>query len=195
MDVFDIQEARINTAGAYVCIDGLYPFVMGWRPNQGRIPVIRMGGHREEGESGWECAKREVYEEASLNIRPLTPRRTYLVDWDQGDSELKEMRWEHATDQEPIPLLVVTYRREGRTSLSLMYLAQADELPAPASEVKGLLLPDKENLHRLCQEALTLEQYLSSGGKAILNGEFDHKLILEPFLQLRLLSKILIAGL
>jgi hypothetical protein len=51
MDVFDIQEARINTAGAYVCIDGLYPFVMGWRPKDGRIAVIRLGGHREEGES------------------------------------------------------------------------------------------------------------------------------------------------
>ena len=190
--VFDIQGARINTAGAYVPIDGLYPFIIGWRPNNGRVPVIRLGGHREEGESGWECAKREVHEEASLKIRPVRPRRTYLVDWDHGEAELKEMCWEGETDQEPIPLLVVTYRREGRTSLSLMYLAQADELPAPACEVKGLLLLDKDDVHRLCREALTLEQYLSGGGKAILNGEFDHKLILEPFIQLRLLSRILL---
>lgn len=193
--VADIQGARINTAGAYVCIDGLYPFVLGWRPNHGRIPVVRLGGHREEGESGWQCARRETYEEAGLKIKPLTPRRTYLTDWDHSEAGLKEMRWEHQTGQEPLPLLAVTYHREGQTTLSLMYLAQANELPAPSSEVKGLLLLDEENIHRLCRERLTLEGYLSSGGKAILKGEFDHNLILEPFIQLRLLSQILMADL
>jgi hypothetical protein len=191
--MFDLQSARVNTAGAYVCIDGLYPFAIGSKPYHGRIPVIRLGGHRDEHETGWQCAVREVYEEASVRIKPIKPQATYLSDGDQIEGDFKEIRWQHETDQENIPILVVSYCREGSMSLSLMYLAQADELPAPSSEIKGLLLLDRKNIHRLCQESLTLNQYLGSGGKAIMNEDFDRSLILEPFAQLRLLSRILIA--
>lgn len=48
-------------------------------------------------------------------------------------------------------------------------------------------------IHRLCREQLTLEEYLRRGGKALLNGEFDQSLVLEPFLQLRLLSRTWVA--
>lgn len=54
----ELQLARINTAGAYVCIDGLYPFAIGIRPHNGQIPIVRLGGHREEHETGWQCAVR-----------------------------------------------------------------------------------------------------------------------------------------
>ena len=187
----DIQNATINTVGAYVCINGLYPFAIGIQPHNGRIPVVRLGGHREEHETGWQCAVREVYEEANLQIEPLLPQTTYLSDWDHIETELQEIQWQHKIEQESIPILVVTYRGEDKMHLSLMYLAHAKGLPTPSSEVKGLLLLKKEEIHSLCQEPLTLEQYLSRGGKAILNAEFDTRLVLEPFAQLRLLSRIL----
>ncbi len=189
--MIDIQHARVNTAGAYVCLDGLYLFAIGIRLHNGHIPIVRLGGHREEHETGWQCAAREVCEEANLQIRPLAPLTTYLSDWDHIETKPQEIRWQHETEGEPIPILVVTYRREDQISLSLMYLAHAEGLPRPSSEVKGLLLLEKEEIHHLCQEPLTLEQYLSRGGKAILNGEFDPGLVLEPFAQLRLLSRIL----
>ena len=191
--MIDLHTARINTAGAYVCIHGYYPFAMGSIPNKGRIPVIRLGGHREEDETGWQCAAREVYEEASIRIAPQIPQTTFLADGDHIEADLQKIQWDHEADKENIPLLVVSYCREGKTSLSLMYLALADKFPTPSSEIKGLLLLERENIHRLCQEPLTLEQYLSSGGKAILNDEFDMSLILEPFTQLRLLSRIWVA--
>jgi hypothetical protein len=75
-----------------------------------------------------------------------------------------------------------------------MYLAQAEDVPMPSSEVKGILLLAKEEIHSLCRESLTLGQYLSRGGKALLNYEFDPNLLLEPFAQLRLLSRILSKG-
>jgi ADP-ribose pyrophosphatase YjhB (NUDIX family) len=191
--VIDIPKAKINTAGAYVCIHGLYPFAIGTQPHQGRIPVFRLGGHREEHENGWQCAVREVYEETTLQIHPLTPPTTYLMpDGDQPGAELETIRWQHETEQEHIPMLVVAYRREGKKLLSLMYLAQTDGFPNPSSEVKGLLLLEREDIHRLCQEPVTLEGYLRGGGKALLNDEFDKSLILEPFTQLRLLSRILL---
>ena len=76
--------------------------------------------------------------------------------------------------------------------LSLMYLAQADRLPIPSSEVKGLLLLDKKDIHRLCREPITLGQYLKNGGKALLNYEYDRGLVLEPFIQLQLLSRMIL---
>jgi len=191
--VIDLQHASINTAGAYVRTHGLYLFAIGAELHHGYIPVFRLGGHREETETGWQCAAREVYEETSLSIRPRIPPRTYWADGDRSEVNLMEIEWKHEGAQENIPLLVVSYCREAKTLLSLMYWAEADEFPAPSSEVKGLLLLDEQNIHRLCQEPLTLGQYLSSGGKAILRGDFDRHLLLEPFIQLRLLSKILLA--
>jgi ADP-ribose pyrophosphatase YjhB (NUDIX family) len=193
--MIDLDNAKINTAGAYLCVQGLYPFSIGSQPHKGRIPVVRLGGHREAGETGWQCALREVQEETGLQVRLLTPPATYLLpDGDRPETELEQIRWQHAGEQEHAPLLVVAYQREGETLLSLIYLAQADELPVPSSEVQGLLLLTPEDVHRLCRERLTLEQYLACGGKAILRHDFDQSLVLEPFLQLRLLSKILMAG-
>jgi 8-oxo-dGTP pyrophosphatase MutT (NUDIX family) len=187
----EIQNARINTAGAYVCIGDSYLFAIGIQPHNGKIPVVRLGGHREENETGWQCAAREVYEEANLYIRPLTPQRTYLSGGEHLESELQEMEWQNKLELEPAPCLVVSHRHEGSMILSLMYLARAEEMPTPSSEVKGLLLPTREEIHRLCREPQTLEQFLRSGGTAIMNAKFDESLVLEPFLQLRLLSWIL----
>ena len=191
--MIDIQNAMVNTAGAYVSIDGLYPFHLGITPWQGRIPVVRLGGHREGDETGWQCAAREVHEETGLRIRPLVPRATYWADGDLPAPELQEIGWDRPGDEGNLPLLVVSYLREGRKLLSLMYLAEAGELPVPSSEVQGLLLPDREKIHWLCQEPRTLEQYLGRGGKAIMTGSFECSLVLEPFIQLRLFARILAA--
>lgn len=189
--MIDFQNARINTAGAYVCIDGYYLFAIGIRPYNGHIPIVRLGGHREGHETGWQCAVREVYEEASLHIRPLGLQMTYAADWDHIEKALQEIQWQICIEQEPGPILVVTYHRENSMHLSVMYLTQAEGLPNPSSEVKGLLLLTQQEIHRLCQESLTLGEYLNRGGRAILNAEFDTTLVLEPFAQLRLLSRIL----
>lgn len=187
----EIQNARINTAGAYICIRGFYLFAIGINPHRGNIPVVRLGGHREEQETGWQCAAREVYEEANLHIQPLPPQRTYLSVGDHLNTELQEIEWQNKTVQEPVPCLVVSHRRERDIILSLMYLAHTEEIPTPSSEVKGLLLLTREEIHRLCREPQTLEQFLGSGGMAIMSAEFDKNRVLEPFLQLRLLSRML----
>jgi 8-oxo-dGTP pyrophosphatase MutT (NUDIX family) len=189
--MINIQSTRINTAGAYVCFNGLYLFAIGFRPYHGHTPIVRLGGHREGHETGWQCAAREVHEEANLLIKPFSPPTTYLSYSDPAETELKEIEWERTTEQEPAPILVVAYQHEENISLSLMYFAHAEGLPTPSSEVKGILLLGEEEIHGLCQESLTLEQYLSKGGKAILSGDFDIRLVLEPFIQLQLLSRIL----
>jgi 8-oxo-dGTP pyrophosphatase MutT (NUDIX family) len=189
--MLDIQNVRINTAGAYVCIEGFYVFAVGILPYKGRIPIVRLGGHREGNETGWQCAVREVYEEANIQIHPISPQTTHLAEWDTRDSELQEIEWHPTSVQEPKPLLVVRYCGESDTHLSLMYLARAEGLPTPSSEVQGLVFLNRNDIHRLCTESITLEQYLDRGGKAMLNGGFDVRMDLEPFAQLRLLDKML----
>lgn len=185
------QNASINTAGAYVHLRGLFLFAVGIRPHKGNIPIVRLGGHREGQETGWQCAVREVYEEADLRITPVATHRTYLVDTAQAENELQITPGSQKIVQEPNPFLVVRYQRQEGASLSVMYLAHTEGTPRPSSEVKGLLLLEKEEIHRLCRETLTLEEFLKQGGRAILNAKFDTQLVLEPFIQLRLLNRIL----
>lgn len=190
--MIDLQRAQVNTAGAYVCINGLHPFAIGARPHNGMTPVVRLGGHREGDETGWQCAVREVFEETTLQIKPKIPPKTYLLpNGDSGDLEVEDIPWQVANEQEPAPFLIVAYPRENQTLLSLMYMVQATGVPIPSAEVRGLLLLNETEIHRLCHEAITLKEYLRCGGTALLNHSFDEDLILEPFLQLRLLSKIL----
>jgi hypothetical protein len=76
-----------------------------------------------------------------------------------------------------------------------MYLAETDENPTPSAEVKGILLLDPNSINQICESSMTLDQYLKQGGKAIFTGQFDQYRTLEPFLQLRILSRLLKAQL
>ena len=92
--MIEIQSARINTAGAYVRLDGLYLFAIESQLHHGCIPITQLGGHREEQETAWQCAARELREEANLQIKPLLSQTTYLADGDHVETELREIRWQ-----------------------------------------------------------------------------------------------------
>ena len=46
--MLDLQNTRVKTERAYVCLDVYYPFAMGSKFHNGNIPGIRLGGHRFE---------------------------------------------------------------------------------------------------------------------------------------------------
>lgn len=186
-----LATAKLNTAGAYVSIQGRYLFALGIEPHHGRIPVVRLGGHREKDETGWQCAVREIREEASLSLRPLRPRLTYLFHAEQPEDGPSALGGWPERKHEPSPFVVVAYVREDESILSLMYLSQADGNPLPSCEVRGLVLLTESEIQDLCRKPTTLRTFLEQGGQVILNGEFDLDRILEPFIQLRLLSGLL----
>jgi len=193
--MLNFNNPQIRTAGAYVAVGGLYPFVIGWKLHNGNIPVIRLGGEIEANETGWACAAREAREEAGIRIRPVHAEKTYLVHAVGQEIEPQEIHWDHDLPGEPKPVLVVAYPPERKPTLSLMYLAQSAEIPVPSAEVKGIVLLDQESIFQICQSSVTLGQYLDRGGKAIFKEQFDQSLILEPFIQLRILSHLLEAQL
>ena len=179
--------ARVVTAGAYVSVGGLVPFVVGPTPSRKGLAVIRLGGHREGSETGWECAAREAYEEAGLAITPVRPSSTFRVHWRQGEPLLSPTEWNQG---DLPPVLVVPRGTPSPDSISLMYLAEAEGTPVASGEVRGLLLLKQSEVRQLCRERTTLKQFLNAGGWASLREEFDPELVLEPGLQLRLLAQM-----
>jgi 8-oxo-dGTP pyrophosphatase MutT (NUDIX family) len=69
--------SQVVTARAYVCIGHLMPFMVGPTLDGRRLAVIRLGGHREDGETPCQCAAREVVHEASLILTDQSPPATF----------------------------------------------------------------------------------------------------------------------
>lgn len=182
---------RVVTAGAYVVLDGRFPFMVGPTPRGDRLAVVRLGGHREGRETPWECAAREAREEAGLAIRPLAPPRTYWFRDGRDPAARAPGDRRSAGLGAVAPLLVIqgSGARAGR--LMPMYLASAAGVAAPLAETRGLLLLSPTEVSRLARAPLTLDGYLRAGGRALLREDLPAHLPLEPFLQLRLLATLL----
>jgi 8-oxo-dGTP pyrophosphatase MutT (NUDIX family) len=177
----------VVTAGAYALLEGRFPFVLGPTPCGDRLAVIRLGGHREAGETPWQCVVREALEEAGLMLRPCRPPTTYWVDarHDRLDSRLD---WRPSKPDEPQPLLF-RVGEDGR--VSAMYLALAEGKPEPRGEVRALLLLTPEEVRRVAVSPLTLAQLRAAGGVVLARDRLPEHLPLEPFPQIRLLAQAL----
>jgi len=196
----NLHLRNVRAAGAYVQIGGLYAFALGWKLFEGKIPVFRIGGHREGRETGWQCAAREATEEACLQIEPLEPCQTFVVypngqeidrqSLDRRDVDLHPLAWDGSKYPGPQPLLAAVYRKNRQTSTSLMYLAQSGQMPTPSAVVRCILLMQPGQVQHICRKPTTLAEYLLSGGHAIGAEPFDNTRILEPFLQARVLAQL-----
>jgi 8-oxo-dGTP pyrophosphatase MutT (NUDIX family) len=183
-------ERRIVTAGAYVRVDQTFPFMVGPTAGGEALGVVRLGGHRERGESSWDCAAREVREEASIDVQPARPPYTYWLHSDDPD-QLRTVKWTlDGSTMEP-PLLVVEGPEAAGRPLSAMYRAFSDDTPSPAAETQGLLLMTTEAIEYVTSTQPTLRDYLAHGFDARPRVPLPLDLRLKPFLQLRVLARLL----
>lgn len=178
---------RAITAGAYVLLNGRFPFMVGPTEQGDALAVVRLGGHCEPGETSWDCAAREVYEEASLQIRPLAPPQIYWIEGDSDAIRLEPGAWCGDPAVAVPPLLIV----KRSIAVSFMYLAHAIGEPVPAAETRGLPLLSPADVLRVARTPLTLDDYLQAGGRALLRETLPTHLPLAPFLQLRCLATLL----
>ncbi len=181
-----MSEININqdvkTSGAYVLYRGLFIFQVGPTEEADKLGVVRLGGHKEFEETALETARREVFEEASMKITPINSSITYhMSEWGNNPSIIQ-------LDEEVAPILVKGNEQE---SLSIMYLSYSENEPSPSSETNGLLLLTPEDIHFICNNKITLNDFIKQNGKAILKGNINRDLFLTPYPQLLFLSKLL----
>ena len=186
--------AAVATAGAYVMVDGRFAFGVGPTPDGKGLAVYRLGGHREAGETPWQCVERELMEEAGLRISPLTPPCTY---WLQLRNEaaskydaLVAGPWPSGSDV-PAPIFVARGIGVNVNRLSAMFLATAEGSLEPLNECHGLLFLTPAEMFDILNRPMTLRQYLRSGGHATLRWKLPEHLPLVAHLQLRVLPALL----
>ncbi|ADY21804.1 NUDIX domain-containing protein [Bacillus paranthracis] len=175
-------DKNVRTSGAYVMYKNSFVFQVGPTSEGDTLGVVRLGGHKEADETAVETAKREVKEEASIDITILnSPTTYYKENWNAQSKKIK-------VENEVNPILIIDSLDE---SLSIMYVAYSKIPPKPSSETNGLLLLSLSDIELICTGKITLNDYINQGGVAILKETMDKELILQSFPQLMFLSELL----
>lgn len=185
---------QVVKAGAFVVYQGRFIFVVGPDRHYPRHGVVRLGGHREPGESPLACAIREVQEEALLAIWPSQPPATY---WAAPEGEPEAGPWPGAgtaaDEGGEVPPLLVTYHPESgsRPRQTAIYLAFVDQPPVPAMETRGLLLLTPAQVQLLAHTPMTLAQCLAAGTKGSFRTPLQMGWPLRPSHHVRTLARLL----
>ncbi|PRT05025.1 NUDIX hydrolase [Bacillus wiedmannii] len=175
-------DKNVRTSGVYVIYKNLFVFQVGPTNKGDTLGVVRLGGHKEDEETAVETAKREVREEATIDITILSsPSTYYKQNW---NAQSKKIKVENEID----PILIIDSPGE---TLSIMYMAYSENEPTPSSETNGLLLLSVSDIRLICSKEITLNDYIKQGGIAILKEKMDKELILQPFPQLLFLEELL----
>ncbi|MGE1126133.1 NUDIX domain-containing protein [Bacillus wiedmannii] len=175
-------DKNVRTSGAYVMYKNLFVFQVGPTSKGDTLGVVRLGGHKEADETAVETAKREVKEEASIDITILnSPTTFYKENWNAQSKKIK-------VENEVNPILIIDSPDE---SLSIMYVAYSKIPAKPSFETNGLLLLSLNHIELICTGKITLNDYINQGGIAILKEKMNKELILQPFPQLMFLAELL----
>ncbi|WLR57483.1 NUDIX hydrolase [Mesobacillus subterraneus] len=176
-----METKHVRTSGAYIMYKGLFPFQVGPTRKGDKLGVVRLGGHREDGESAQDTAIREVFEESSMEIELVNSPITFFKrEWNDTAIKIR-------SSEDIAPILL---KGTDPTASTAMYLAYSNTAPVPSSETNGLLLLSREEISLICTQKITLEKFIAQGGKASLSRKINFGLPLEPFPQLLFLAEL-----
>ncbi|PGM90589.1 NUDIX hydrolase [Bacillus cereus] len=179
--MIDINR-NVRTSGAYVLYNNLFIFQVGPTNKGDTLGVVRLGGHKEYDETAVENAKREVKEEAAIDITILSSPSTYYKEnWNALAKKI-------IVEDEVEPILIINSLDE---SLSIMYVVYSEIQPKPSSETNGLLLLSLKDIELICTGKITLNDFINQGGVTILKEKMNKELVLQPFPQLLFLAELL----
>lgn len=176
-----MQTKHVRTSGAYVLYQGLFPFQVGPTRKGDKLGVVRLGGHREKGESAQDTAIREVFEESSMKINLVTSPITFFK------REWNDIAIKIQSSEDVAPILI---KGSDSTASTAMYLAYSNTVHVPSSETSALLLLSPEDISLICKQKITLEKFIKQGGKALFSQKINFGLPLEPFPQLLFLAEL-----
>jgi 8-oxo-dGTP pyrophosphatase MutT (NUDIX family) len=178
---------KVITAGVYVNVAGFFPFQVGPTKSGTTLGIARLGGHREGNETGWQCASREAYEEASLHVISLIPPATYWA----GITNILALHMGEWLSNVPGDIAPILVTRRNEEYITPIYLCYSHDEPQPCSETKALLLLRPCEIHQIVTETITLGHYLEKGGKILFRENLPEHFFLEPLGHLQLLDKLI----
>ena len=148
MPVISVED--VHTAGVLLREGDRYVFCFGPHSKSDGVYVLRIGGHREAGESPWECAVREAREEADVSVHQIpAPIGVRTTDMFSPVTTLPDrVTIEGHPEQRP---LVVGGSLISGTPRSTLFLATTTEISRPSSEVEGLVILSPVEVIRLAR--------------------------------------------
>lgn len=177
-----ISQKAIKTAGAYLVYQNRFAFMVGPDKTGEKLGIVRLGGHVEAGEDSISCARREIREEASVEIMIAdSPATYYMRDWGTKTGQVIE----GGLYQNPI---LICGNEERAT---VLFLAYTEEALIPATETQGILLLNEKEIQLLCGGEVTLCEYIAQGGQLLQNVEMDPNLKLQPGPHLKFLNQLI----
>lgn len=178
---------HLKTVGSFVLYQNTLAFMIGPDKSGEKLGIVRLGGHIEENENYLQALKREIKEEASINIKLIDlPSCFYKKSWDERDYyEITEnIPWE-------IKPLIIT----GDTiSSTAVFLAYTEELPKPSSEAYGIIFLKENDIKDICRKKLCLNDFLKNGGKLIQQKEIDYGMEMRAGVHLTFLNRLMEQG-
>ncbi len=174
----------IKTVGAIINVDGRFAFMFRRNGKTKHLNIVRLGGHVEENESAIEALRRELMEEAKLEVdivsAPIQLERRHWY--------ARSKRRSEQVVAGKVPLLLKGW---GRDNPSLIYLCYANETPVPDHETFGIVLLRKEDVVQLCKGPLFIREFLLRGGQLITQGEINDLEVLEAGPHVKFLRDLL----
>ena len=167
-----------------------FVFAFGPTPDGSRLAVVRLGGHIMDDESWIQCVTREISEEADIIPELINPVSTYWHESGSAHDNLVQVDL-NGKSGSAATFLVTSTKRNYERRAALTYLAVARENPQPFAETVGIIFLGHSQVLNLCANPVSLDEFLSQGGRMMLRGSVDSSLVLTPFLQLRLLPELL----
>jgi 8-oxo-dGTP pyrophosphatase MutT (NUDIX family) len=118
-----------------------YVFCYGPHNASNGVYVLRIGGHREPGESAWESAAREAREEASAVVRQIPSEVSVQTIGGRGvDCTITTLSQPAVLEEYPDERPLVVGRLSASSPImSTLFLAETDDESRPSNEVFGLV--------------------------------------------------------
>ena len=148
-----IPPSDVNTAGVLLREAGRFVFCYGPHASGG-IYVLRIGGHRETGESPWACAVREAREEAAAVVHQIPAHVSVQTNGMHG--RIDTLSWPAVVEGYPQERpLVVGGSVEPGAEKSTLFLAETTDVSHPSGEVFGLAKLTAEQVVEVARVSLT----------------------------------------
>lgn len=177
----------VATSGVLLRYGPRFVFQAGLNASGDALGVVRLGGHVEPGETGVECAVREVAEEARVAADVFAAQTTFTYEPSGDEFALRKVEW---AGEGMEPLLVATMPGDAG-DLSVTYMASCTDEPTPGAETQALLFLSPDEVRWIVSGAVALGAFIGSGGWATMATVLPLDLRLRPHGQLRALAALL----